>query len=421
MPKNKRPVPRKPSTAPMEEAELLSQQLAALALELAESEHTSEEEEGDGVSLDDKRASFDRLLRNALRKKNDEVLYGAIEMARDEDVGAYEYLRSAIGDASATLIVRKEGRAAMEVSAFAIPVFVRSEGGLRQDRTFQDGDAFELLRDSFVKGGLESADAAVVLLSHAYDPDEAGRITYSMLQEMTRDAAASMTEKKLVARPALEQSMSGWSETSFASGDQAVELRFLIGFAMKQADDPFYAVPEGEAEADRYFEERMERYRSWTETAAPLVRRCLSPEPDKLDLNFLYQDLFFGAREQGMAELDMLGMMAQLGAAMQGHAGAVNAVVAPADADGNMMLQVRLRSAAGAVLAEAARPLDLAADLQAEVDDICDALSTLGVTEVSVALRFGPDGEAQEEQPYARDGEEPALSAGAQETPTTRQ
>lgn len=408
MPKNKRPVPRKSSTPALEDADVLSQQLAALALELSEDEQIDDDGTAPArASVQDRRAEFDRLLRNALRKKNDDVLYGAIEMARDEDVGAYEYLRSAIGEASATLVLRREGKAAMEITAFAVPVFVHSKGGLQEAQTFQDGDAFDALRASFVEFGLESPDATVVLISHAYDPDEAGRITYSLLSDMTRDAAASMTEKKLVARPALEQSMSGWASTSFSAGDAALELRFLLGFAMKRADDPFYQAPPGEDEADRYFEERMARYRQWTEMATPLIKRCLAARPDELTLNFLYQDLFFGAREQGMAELDMLGMMAQLGAALDRHQdgggdrAGVNAVVAPADADGDMHMRVCLRAADGAVLASAARPLDLAADLQGEVDDICDALATLGITRVSVALRFGADGLPQEEQPYS--------------------
>ena len=410
MPKNKRPVPRKSSSAVLQDDELLSQQLAALALALSEDEQFDADDgagDGDGAphaSVQDKRAEFDRQLRNALRKKNDEVLYGAIEMARDEDVGAYEYLRNAIGEASATLVLRREGKPAMEVTAFAVPVFVHSQGGLQQAHTFQDGDAFDALRDSFVKLGLESPDATVVLISHAYDPDEAGRITYSLLSDMTRDAAASMTEKKLVARPALEQSMPGWAGTSFSAADDALELRFLLGFAMKRADDPFYQVPADEAAADRYFDERMARYRQWTETATPLIKRCLGPQPDQLTLNFLYQDLFFSAREQGMAELDMLAMMAQLAAALARHEGEVNAVVAPADTDGDMELRVCLRAADGAILAHAARPLDLAADLQLEVDDICDALATLGITQVSVALRFGADGLPQEEQPYSYQG-----------------
>jgi hypothetical protein len=400
MPKNKRPVPRKPTTTPGEDDDVMAQTLADLALELAEQEHADEE---DAPALRLKEDEFSKLLRNALRKKNDEVLYGAIERARYADVGAYQYLRSHIEEAAATVLLRKEGGPAMEVNAFAVPLFVHSNGGLKPAEQFQDGDAFAELVDSFKQAGLESPHAKVVMISHAYDADEADRITYSDLADMARDAAASMTDKKLVATPALERSIVGWTPTSFADGDKAVELRFLLGFALKRADDPFYQPPEGEAAADAWFEQRMERYRAWTGRAAGLVRRCLAADPESLELHFLYQDLFFGAREQGMAELAMLQMMAELGAALQQHGGpsGARAVVGPADVDDMMVLRVALLGEDGAQLASADKPLDLAADLQAEVDDICDALGTLGVDQVSVALRFGADGQPQEVQPYA--------------------
>lgn len=396
MPKNKRPVPRKSAISPAEDDDVMAQSLADLALELAEREH-AEEEDVEALRL--KEDEFNKLLRNALRKKNDEVLYGAIERARYVDVGAYQYVRSHIEEAAATVLLRKEGGPAMEVNAFAVPVFVHSSGGLQDLETFQDGDAFAALVESFKTAGLESPQAKVVMISHAYDADEAGRITYSDLNDMARDAAASMSDKKLVATPALERSMTGWTPTSFGDGDKAVELRFLLGFALKRADDPFYQAPSEEAAADAYFEQRMARYRAWTEQAAPLVRRVLARDPDALDVHFLYQDLFFGAREQGMAELDMLRMMAELGAALQEH-GSASAVVGPADVDDMMVLRVALMGPDGALLASADKPLDLAADLQAEVDDIADALATLGVQTVSVALRFDADGAAREVQAY---------------------
>ncbi len=400
MPKNKRPVPRKPAAMPAEDDDVMAQALADLALELAEQEHAEEE---DLAALRLKEDEFNKLLRNALRKKNDEVLYGAIERARFTDVGAYQYVRSHIEEASATVMLRKEGGPAMEVNAFAVPLFVHSNGGLTQAHSFQDGDAFAALVDSFKQAGLESPQAKVVLISHAYDADEADRITYSDLADMARDAAASMADKKLVATPALERSIVGWAPTSFAAGDQAVELRFLLGFALKRADDPFYQAPAGEAAADEWFEQRMERYRAWTAQAAPLVRRCLGADPDGLQVHFMYQDLFFGAREQGMAELAMLQMMAALGAALHGHEGAAEAIVGPADVDDMMVLRVSLLGAGGAQLASADKPLDLAADLQAEVDDICDALGTLGVAKVSVAMRFDKGGVPQEVQAYVGD------------------
>ncbi len=401
MPKNKRPVPRKSATPPGEDDDVQAQALADMALLLAEREHAEEEE--DAAALHMKEDEFSKLLRNALRKKKDDVLYGAVERARDADVGAYQYLRSRIEEAAATVVLHKDGAPAMEVTAFAVPLFVHSAGGLKEHEGFQDGDAFDALVASFKQAGLESPDARVVLLAHAYDGDEADRITYSHLNDMARDAAASITEKKLVARPALERSMSGWAPTSFGPDDKAVELRFLLGFALKRADDPFYQVPEDDAAADTFFDQRMARYRAWTEQAAPLVRRVLAAAPDSLDLHFLYQDLFFGAREQGMDELAMLRMMAELGTALAQHAGPARALVGPADVDDAMVLRVCLMGQGDALLATSDKPLDLAADLQDEVDDVCDALATLGVEQVSVAMRFDKDGKALEERAYAGD------------------
>ena len=397
MPKNKRPAPRKPAVVPAADADVMAQALADLALALSEQEHAEEE---DSALLAAREDEFGKLLRNALRKNNDEVLYGAIERARDADVGAYQFVRSHIEEAAATLVLRKDGGPAMEVNAFAVPLFVHSTGGLQESEIFQDGDAFEALVASFQQAGLESADAKVVMMAHAYDPEEADRITFSDLSDMLRDAAGTITDKKLVARPALERSMAGWAPTSFGASDKAVELRYLLGFAMKPVDDAFYAVPAEEAAADAWFEARMARYRAWTEQAAPLVKRCLAGRPDSLELHFLYQDLFFGAREQGMAELAMLQMMAELGAALEQHGASAAAVIGPADVDDMMVLRVNLVGIDGTVLASSDKPLDLAADLQVEVDDIVDALSTLGVRQVSVAMRFGADGQPKQVQPY---------------------
>jgi hypothetical protein len=396
MPKNKRPVPRatKPS---VDDDDALAQRMAELALVLSEQEHAEPDDEAAIIPQQDE---LNKLLRNALRKKNDDLLYGAIEHARDTDVGAYQLLRSQTEEAAATVVLRKEGGPAMEVNAFAIPLFVHSDGGLRLAEGFQDGDAFGALVDSIKSAGLESPDAKVVLISHAFDAEEAARISYSQLGDMARDAAAVMSERKLVAAPALEASITGWAPTSFAAGDKAVELRFLVGFAYKREDDPFYAVPDDEAAADAWFEQRVARYRAWTETAAPLVKRCLSATPEALDLYFLYQDLFFGAREQGMAELAMLQMMGTLSSALDGAGAGAQAVIGPADVADTMVLRVNLMAADGALLASSDKPLDLAADLQDEVDDIADALATLGVTNLAVALRFDAAGQAVEATPY---------------------
>lgn len=383
MSKHKRPVPRKPSAAEAE-PEVLAQALADLALAVAE------QEEGAGTpELREQEDQLLKLVRNALRKQNDELLYEAIECARDTDVGAYQYLRSQVEEAAATVVLRRAGAADMEINAFAVPMFVRSTGGLKEDECFQDPDAFEELVDSFRVAELESRQAKVVLIRHAYDLDEIDNISYGRLHEMVREAAASMTEKKkLVAAPAIEGSMTGWPASAFEAADQAVELRFLLGFALKRVDDPFYREPADEEAADAWFEARMERFRQWTLMAAPMVQRCLAMDPRALDVDFLYQDLFYGAKEQGMAELAMLRMMSAIAQALE-RAGAapgqVKAVIAPAEVDGQMALRVNLYGADGAQLAAADKPLDLAGDLDTEVEDIRDALRTLGIEAVELA------------------------------------
>lgn len=392
MPKNKRPVPRKSSTPPEEKEEVLSQALCALALELAEQEDGATL----GAELRDQEQDFQRLLRRYLNQQKDEILYGAIDQARDEDVGAYQLLRSAIEEAAGTVLLRREGAPTLEIDAFAIPVFARSQGGLKLEECFQDDAAYDALLASLRQGGLESPQAKLVLVRHAYDLGEAERISYGQLNAMVREAAASLTEKKLSEAPALQRSIAGWSGPAFGAEDEAVELRFLLGFALKRADDPFYAIPADEAQADAWFAARLERYRAWTGQYAPLVRRCLAGAR-ALELNFLYQDLFFGALQQGRAEHAMLAMMAQLGQALDGQAaGQARAIVGPADSDGGMQLRVNLYAADGALLASSARPLELGCDLETEVEDVRDALATLGVRQVSVARRFDAQGQPED-------------------------
>ena len=397
MPKNKRPAPRKNSTPPEEKEEFLAEALCAAALELAE------QEDGEQLSaeLRQKAAELPRQVRKYVQQKKDELLYSAIELARFEDVDAYRLLREMVEEAAGTVLIRREGQPDIEINAFAIPVFVHSTGGLVQAQEFQDEAAFEALLQSFTKDGLESPKAKVVLVQHAYDLDEIDRVSYSQLNAMVREAATSMMEKKMQAAPALERSMGGWAGTAFGADDTAVELRFLLGFALKRADDPFYQPPQGEQEQDDYYAARMENYRQWTLKAAPLVQRCLAGARP-LELNFLYQDLFYGAKEQAQAEYAMLDMMAKLGQALQAHPGA-SAVIAPADVRGDMVLRVNLYGADDAgdnsVLLSCDKPIDLGCDLQLEVDDIADALATIGLHAVSVAQRFDAQGQPVEAQP----------------------
>ncbi len=376
------------------------QLLCDLALELVE------QEDSDKMSdvLRQKEIDFHKLIRKTLHQKKDEVLYGAIERAKYADVDAYQYLRSHIEEASATALIQREGAATMEINAFVIPLFVRSSGGLHEAAGFQDQDAFELLVKSFQQAELESAQAKVVLIGHAYDLNEIDRITYSHLNEMVRDAWASMTEKKIGATPGLERSLVGWSAGTFGANDVALELRFLLGFALKRADDPFYLAPPDENAADAYYAARAARFQKWTQDVTPLVQRCLVADGSSIEVNFLYQDLFHGAKERGMAEYFTLQMMSEINQALQQNQlgpDRVTAVVAPTDVQGEMVLRLNLYAAeGGALLASSEKPLDLGADLQVEMDDICDALGTIGITSLSAALKFDEHGIAVDARPF---------------------
>lgn len=406
MPKNKRPAPRKANVTPEDKDEASSKLLADLALELAE------REDGDlpGVVLTEqlrlKEIDFQRLIRKALNQKKDDVLYEAIERAAYEDVGAYQFLRGQIEEAASTIVLRREGAPAMEINAFVIPLFVHSTGGLKMAEEFQDQDAFEALLASIQQAGLESPKAKVVLMQHAYDLDEIDRITYSHLNEMVRESHASMTDKKMPPTPALERSLAGWAPSHFAADDAAIELRFLLGFALKRADDAFYQAPKDEAGADAYFEARMQRYEQWAGQAGALMQRCLAPAGAALEINFLYQDLFHGGKEQGMAEYFMLQMMSEINQALEQHqlpASQAQAIAGPVDVDGQMRLRLTLLGADGGVLASSEKPLDLGADLAVEIDDIADALGTLGIVALSVAQQFDAKGNAIDPQPYQAD------------------
>ena len=389
MPKNKPPVARKSASKPEDDTEQMALVLADLALEIADPE-----EDATAV-LREKEAELARLVRNALRKKNDEVLYGAIDHARFTDPAAFAYLRSQVEEAAATITLRREGKPAEEIDAFLVPVFASTVGGLKQEQTFQDVAAFELLRASFQQAGLESADATVVLISHAYDVDEIDRISYSQLNDMLREVAATMSEKKMVETPALSASIAGWSGGGFAPEDEAMELRFLLGFVRRRADDPFYAEPSGEA-AEAWFDARMERYRQWSLDAAPLLQACLAADPSAVSLNFLYQDLFYGAKEQGMAELAMLGVISEIGQAMAAHAvdpAELSAIVAPAASEDELMLRVNLyRGGEDGPMVSAEKRFDLAGDVEAELEELCEALRSLGIQALSVADKFDADG-----------------------------
>ena len=61
----------------------------------------------------------------------------------------------------ASLELRRDNAPALEIDAFAIPVFVHSTGGLVEAEGFQDEQAYEALVDSMKAAGLHNT--AVVL------------------------------------------------------------------------------------------------------------------------------------------------------------------------------------------------------------------------------------------------------------------
>jgi hypothetical protein len=339
-----------------------------------------------------------------LRRKHDDVLYGAIEVAKYTDPDCCRLLRERVEEEAATYHVRGDDEAELEIDAFMIPLFVHSTGGLVQEDVFRDDADFEALMDSFRQSGLASAATRIVLVRHLYDLDAVDRIRYSELQEMLREAAQAMRSKKLVATPAIEASMRPWIAGDYEPEDDAMELRFLLGFALKPVDDPFYKIPSGEAASDAYFEGRMARYRMWAGSVSPLLQRCLSRHPAEVELNFLYQDLFYGALEQGVGELSMLATLAEVNQKLeeqQRPPDRIKAVVAPLEANGEPVLRINLYPLdGGAPLASVDKPLDLAAHLEAELEDLCDALGTVGLDGVLLARGFDAAGEPEDAEPY---------------------
>lgn len=402
MPKNKRPPPRKSSEKSTESTEgkqdTLTQKLCDLAIDLVE----QEDSESMSDLLKEKESELHKIIKKSLYQKKDEVLYEALERTKYADSDAWQFLKDSIEEASATVLTRRNERN-IEVNAFVIPLFAHTSGGLQREQCFQDQDAFDALVNSFKLAQLESPDARVVLVNHVYHLNEIDSITYSHLNEMVVDAMTTMTDKKIAATPAIDRSISGWPDNLFEPDDQAVELRFLLGFALKSTDDAFYRVPEDEAAADAYFAAREQRFQQWTEQVAPLVQRCLVTDGREIDVNFLYQDLFHGGKETGIAEYFMLQMMSELNHDLQEHSALpeeVTAIIGPADVADEMVLRVNLYAADGTLLASSDKPLGVARDLQVEVADTHDALLTIGVKALSLAMKFDGDGTPVDVRPY---------------------
>jgi hypothetical protein len=400
MSKNKHPVPKKSNPSPEEKDDAATQLLCDLAIDLVEQE--------DGESMRDelkqKESEFNKLVRKALNQKKDDILYESLERTKYADGNAYQFLKDNIEEAAGTIVFKRDDGNAVEVNAFVIPLFVWSKGGLDSGACFQDQQAFDALTKSFQDAQLESAKATVVLVNHLYHLDEIDSITYSHLNEMVRNAYASMTDKKMPATAAIERSFFGWPEKHFGADDVAVELRFLLGFALKAVGDMFYHVPAEETAADRYFDTRMERFQGWAQQVTPIVKRCLVMDGAEIDVKFLYQDLFHGAKERGMAEYFMLQMMAELNQAITASGiepKDIKAIIGMADVAANPMLRVNLCAKANDdLIASSDKPCAAIYDLQVEFDDAYDAMMTLGVTSVSIAMQFDEKGQPRDVRAY---------------------
>jgi len=346
---------------------------------------------------------LERMIRNCLRQRDDETLYEALEQLRFEDERGHALLRQTVEDAADMLLLRR-GEREFEINAFLIPLLVRTRGGLQASRVLADGDSFDTLRTSLQQAKLESERARVVLVHHLYHPEEIDAISYSELEAMNRDAFASLTDRKVMSVPAIERSMRGWPEAGFGADDDVLELRFLLGFSLKEVDDPFYKIPTEETAADAYFEQRAERFRNWSTQQSPLMRQCLtgSSEAGSCDLHFLYQDLFHGAKQAGNAEYRMLQMLSELeqGLAASGaDASDTRAVLAMGEDAGDAVLMVQLRRD-DHVLASATQLID--GDLQEQLFDCAGSLASLGVAEFRLADGFGTDGSVLRERAMPR-------------------
>jgi len=372
----------------------LTQKLCDLALDLAE----QEDSETMSDALRQRDSDFGKLVKKTLYQKRDEILYEALERAKSADIGAYLLLKERIEEASETIVTARADGKNVEINAFVIPMFVYTIGGIQFEDCFEDQEAFELLSKSLQEAELESRDAVVVLVNHAYHLDEIDAITFSHVNEMLRDAHASITDMRGAATPAIDRSFGAWPEGQFAPDDQAVELRFLLGFALKTTDDAFYRIPPEEVAMDAYFGARAERFERWAEQIVPVVKRCLAAEGAEIEVNFLYQDLFHGGKERAIAEYFMLQMMSELNHGLEKHGidpENAKAIIGPAEVRNEMILRVNLYATADdALIASSDKPWHIGRDLEDEIADVQDALTTIGITSQSIAEKFNVDGQA---------------------------
>ena len=389
MPKNKKPLPRKSVDSPEQKGQDMTRALCALALYLSSAPARN-------ATTTQNAADFSRIIKKALHQKNDDVLYEALESLGHAPGAAYGYLKQAIEDIAEVVVITRDGAVATEINAFVIPLFLHTMGGLKNVEVFQDQEAFELLTQSLQAGGLESPQAQVVLVNHAYQLDEIDSITFSHLHEMVRDAHASMHDMRGAPASAIARSFGAPFDEPFAADDVAVELRFLLGFAMKAIDDPFYVVPADDAAIEAYFEAREQRFQDWSRDVTPLVRRCFGPTGREIAVHFLYQDVFHSGKERGIAEYFTLQMMSDLNYGLSEAAlapSATRAVIGPGTIADEKILRVDLyRISDDVLVASAEKPLAVAADLDTELLDVRDALAMIGVELIALTPKFDDDG-----------------------------
>lgn len=400
MKKTKQTPAAKAGAPAAEQDEVLANRLVKLALDLHEADAYTVLPD----ALQKAQAELRKAIRKCLQQQREKALDEALERTFEEDDKAYRVLRENVEEMSGTALLRRDEGPDVEVNAFVVPLFVHTTGGLSSEQSFQDVEAFEQLRDSFREAGLESRKANVVLVSHAYHLDEIERIGYCELSEMVHEASEAMTRRKATAADAIAGSMRGWPPSSFASDDGAMELRFLLGFALKTMDDPFYQVPEKEAAADRYFEARAERFRKWSQQVTPLLRRCLVTDGRDVQIDFLYQDLFHGGKEAALRELEMLRLLSEVQQMLAAHGVAAedaSAIIGPMEAEDDEVLRISLQTMTETPIGIVDKPLSRSETVESAIAEIADGLAAVGVRNLHVARRFDPEGTPTAVRPYS--------------------
>jgi hypothetical protein len=400
MKKTKHPPAARTGSQTAEPDEIVADRLLKLGLELRDLTAYEVLPE----TLRKAQAELRKTIRKCLQQRREPALDEALERAYEEDAAAWRVLRENVEEMSGTILLRRDEGPELEVNAFVVPLFVHTTGGLRSEQCFQDVQAFEQLRDSMKEAGLESRAARVVLVSHAYHPDEIERIGYCHLHDMVHEAADAMTRRKATAADAIARSLRGWPPSPFAPDDSAMELRFLLGFALKSMDDSFYHVPENEAAADRYFEARAKRFRQWSQQVLPLLRRCLVSDGRDMQVDFLYQDLFHGGKDAALAELETLRLLSEAQRLLEQQVTPVaeaKAVIGPADTDEDAVLRIALYAAAtDASLGGIDIALGRADTIENATANAAEGLTAMGIRDIRTAKSFDAEGEPTGIRPY---------------------